>query len=104
MSIRVSRDIPTLGSRKFLKLNNPKVGESVKRMASSNRIDRDHSGEVDLKVSEELSTGSNTLKVSIENLSAANSITQTEDIIKEIAVLTQKYVFRNASDVSDVKE
>ena len=93
MSIRIFRNASILGAQRFLESDTAKAGGSVKRMASGGILNQRNGDAVCL---EGLSTGNRSLKVTIENLRAADSTICETDIAKEIATLTRRYIIGTA--------
>ena len=96
MSIRAFHNESTLGAHRFLK-SNSKVDELNKQVADSTRLHIASDDVVDYKVSKSLGTNSRTLKVTIENLDAADSTVPATYLAKEIATLTQSYIIKKKS-------
>ena len=91
MSIRVFRNMSSLNAQSFL-AQNTAVKKPVERAASGTKVNRGRDGAVDFKVSEGLRSDTRTLKITIENLRAADSTICETDIAKEIATLTRRYI------------
>jgi len=89
MSIRIFRNASILGAQRFLESDTAKAGGSIKRVVSGGILNQRNGDAVCL---EGLSTGNRSLKVTIENLNAADSTIQGTDIAKKIAVLTRDYI------------
>ena len=100
MSIRAFHNESTLGAHRFLK-SNSKVENLNKQVADSTRLHIVSDDVVNFKVSKSLGTNSLTSKVTIENLDAADSTIPATYLAKEIATLTQSYIVKKKSAVTE---
>ena len=100
MSIRAFHNESTLGAHRFLKPNS-KGEELNKQVADSTGLHIASDDVVDYKVSKSLGTNSLTSKVTIENLDAADSTIPATYLAKEIATLTQSYIIKKKSAVTE---
>ena len=96
MPTKISRDIPSLGTEKFLQ-SKTVVNKFVDQVGNSTKINRGKDDSIGFNAFEGLRSGNKILNVTIENLSAADSTTHGKTIAKEIAILTRKYILQTTS-------
>ena len=92
MPIRIFNNTASVNAQRLLGVNNDRLALSVERISSGLRINRGADDAAGLAISEGLRSDTRTLKVTIENLRAADLTICETDIAKEIATLTRRYI------------
>ena len=93
MPIKISRDMPILGIKRSIRpvTKDVKTDEEVINGSSFNKS---HNNTIEVQISRRLPSDTTTLKVTEENLIAANTTLLQKNISNDIAILTRKYILK----------